>query len=137
MCKTKANFHYFRNEVIRTVSESEGQYFTRFSKILKLFQQCHFENSEISIQILAKLMKINFSCISCFICFQGTRYVRWTDKQPLYFANWANTEPRLTAKNKSCAFMDHNNNFRWNMTDCSHPLPYVCKISTGIIYMLL
>lgn len=63
---------------------------------------------------------------------QGTHYFRWTDKQPLYFANWANTEPQYISSNKSCVFMDHNGNFRWNATVCSLQMPFVCKVTNDV-----
>ncbi|XP_054707892.1 macrophage mannose receptor 1-like [Uloborus diversus] len=58
---------------------------------------------------------------------QGLQYLRWEDKQPLYYSNWADKRPVVSSD--SCFSMDSSNDFKWNVTDCSAALPYICKIS--------
>ncbi|CAL1265743.1 unnamed protein product, partial [Larinioides sclopetarius] len=61
---------------------------------------------------------------------QGTRYLSWTDKQPLYYSNWADHHPQLRPEqNSSCVSMDVINDLKWNVTSCLQNLPFVCKIT--------
>jgi len=63
---------------------------------------------------------------------EGTRYLRWTDKQPLYYTSWEEEQPQLTTTSKSCVVMDTSNSLKWKVTDCSQKVPYVCKMTKDI-----
>jgi len=58
---------------------------------------------------------------------EGTQYLRWTDKQPLYYSNWVEKEPNLNVTNQICSFLDTTNNLKWNLTSCYRELQYVCE----------
>ncbi|KAF8795137.1 Macrophage mannose receptor 1 like protein [Argiope bruennichi] len=60
---------------------------------------------------------------------QGTRYLSWTDKQPLYYSNWADNQPQLTQEQELCVSMDVTDDLKWNATSCSRNLPFVCEIT--------
>ncbi|XP_053409086.1 macrophage mannose receptor 1-like [Mercenaria mercenaria] len=55
---------------------------------------------------------------------------QWSDGWPVFFSNWGWKEPSYGRKNTTgCVLV--NMRGKWNDTDCTRKLHYVCKISQG------
>ncbi|GIY26325.1 c-type mannose receptor 2 [Caerostris darwini] len=64
---------------------------------------------------------------------EGTRYLRWTDKQPFYYSNWESERSQLALEKDSCVTMNAANDLKWNVTECSARLPFVCEVTDDAI----
>ncbi|GFU21430.1 secretory phospholipase A2 receptor [Nephila pilipes] len=64
---------------------------------------------------------------------EGTRYLKWTDREPFYYSYWADNQPQLRTGEESCVSLDGANNLKWNVTECSSKLPFICEITTDNI----
>ena len=53
-------------------------------------------------------------------------YDRWTNGQPVEFANWMENQP--SSVGEECVVMDAANNFQFKDILCSAPTAYVCKV---------
>ncbi|KAG8179794.1 hypothetical protein JTE90_002832 [Oedothorax gibbosus] len=60
---------------------------------------------------------------------EGSKYLKWTDKQPVYYLHFDEIESQLVSNDKKCVSLHTTNDLKWNITDCSVKLFSICKIA--------
>ena len=87
------------------------------------------KNSLISLCLKFKMFIDNF----VLLLLQTHGLYGWSDGWPVKYTEWGYKEPSYDNPG-GCVLV--NGNGRWNDTDCSRKLSYVCKISSGTSHFI-